>query len=182
MMKLKSVSFSLMGLIPKRFSGEGEDISPEFQWSEVPEGAKSFALICEDPDAPVGPGKDHPFIHWVVYNIPENITYLPEGLIQAERVQLPVFVDQGKNSFGKIGYSGPMPPEGHGMHHYHFTLFALDTAPGVPPGLTKAKLMKFIKPHIIAIAEAVGLYERMDRAPIFPKAAAQFESAPMTRH
>jgi Raf kinase inhibitor-like YbhB/YbcL family protein len=159
-MILRSNSFHPNTQIPKRFTGEGADVSPALEWSEVPDGSKSFALLCEDPDAPIRPGKDHPFIHWVIYNIPENVTSLPEGVVQSERVVLPVFVDQGINSFGRVGYGGPMPPVGHGIHRYCFTLYALDLPVGIPAGLTKAKLLKFMGRHILSTAKLIGTYER----------------------
>ena len=173
-MILSSGSFNSDGSIPKRFSGEGSDISPELEWSEIPEGTKSFAILCEDPDAPVRPGKDHPFIHWVIYNIPENVSYLGEGVVQSERVVLPVFLDQGINSFGKIGYGGPLPPVGDGIHHYHFTLYALDLPVGIPAGLTKAKVLRFMGRHILATAQLIGTYERMPQKPLRPEGKNQF--------
>jgi Raf kinase inhibitor-like YbhB/YbcL family protein len=170
MMILTSDAFRRGGKIPKKFTGEGAEVSPTLKWSGVPKNTKSFALICEDPDAPVRPGKDHPFIHWLVYNIPNSVSALPEGLDQISHLELPVFLDQGINSFGKIGYGGPMPPEGHGVHHYHFKLYALDVEAGIPEKLTLEALKKYIQPHILEEAELIGTYERgktqADNAPL----------------
>ena len=160
-MELSTLAFKNKGKIPLRFTGEGVDLSPELRWSGVSPECRELALICEDPDAPRRPGKDHPFVHWVAYNIPVSVSYLPEGLNHQKRLILPVSIDQGKNSFGKIGYSGPLPPSGDGVHHYIFTLYALNQEIGLAPGFTKAELMIAIKDHVIEVAEWIGTYQRI---------------------
>lgn len=150
-MKLTSPAFKHNEPIPSRYTGEGANISPPLEWSNVPPGCKEFALVCEDPDAPIRAGSDHPFVHWVIYGIPASTTLFPEGKAQGE---------QGKNSFGKIGYGGPMPPSGHGTHHYHFKLYALGSTPGLRPGLTERELLKEIQGSILAEAKLTGTYER----------------------
>ena len=161
LMQLTSSAFQAQQAIPRRYSGESEDVSPELRWSDVPASAQSFALICEDPDAPRVPGRDHPFVHWVIYNLSANTSMLPEGLPkQASVTSAPIEADQGTNSFGRLGYGGPMPPVGHGAHHYHFKLYALDRELSLSAGVTKHDLMKAMEGHVIAESELIGLYER----------------------
>ena len=127
-LQLTSPAFSNGASVPVRYTCEGEDISPPLQWSGRPEGTRSFALVCEDPDAPGGV-----FHHWAVYDIPLSQTELHEGYATEARVAelgpavgLGVRkVHQAVNGFGNLGYGGPCPPRGHGTHHYHFQLFAL---------------------------------------------------------
>src|SRR5690606_38923247 len=103
-LELKSSAFLQNGAIPRKHTGEGEDVSPQLSWSHLPEGAKSLAVICHDPDAPlVSPGS-YGFVHWVLYNIPASVAELPEGAQG---------YTSGANDFGKVGYGGPMPPDGH---------------------------------------------------------------------
>jgi len=136
--------------IPKRHSCEGEDLSPAVEWTEAPAGAKSFALIVDDPDAPVGVWN-----HWLLWDIPANTTSIPEGF-QPGRIGV-----SGKNDFGKTGYGGPCPPKGHGPHRYYFKLFALDVERlSVPSGARRAELDKALKSHVIGEAWTMGRYER----------------------
>jgi len=148
MVTLQSTAFENNAPIPRKFSREGEDISPPLQWGGVPEGAKSFALVCEDPDAPT----PKPFVHWVLANIPGDRDALGEGDTAG--------AVEGSNDFSEQGYGGPMPPEGHGTHHYHFKLFALDSPVEVEPGASKEELVQKIEPHVLDSAELVGTYER----------------------
>jgi Raf kinase inhibitor-like YbhB/YbcL family protein len=159
-MELTSKAFKDRSTIPARYTGEGQDVSPPLEWSGVPRGCKSFVLICEDPDAPKREGQDHPFTHWLIYNISGSVSALPEGLDKRAELRAPVLADQGRNSFGKIGYGGPMPPPGHGTHRYAFTLYALDAAPMLRPGDDKASILKAIAPHVLASARLTGKYER----------------------
>ena len=150
-MQLESDAFDAGGPIPKRHTGEGEDVSPAMKWSGLPDGTRSLALICHDPDAPlVSPG-NYGFVHWVLYGIPASAGGLPEGV--ADYVQ-------GVNNFGKKGYGGPMPPEGHGTHHYYFWLLALDSEPELEPGLTMWQLLDRIEPSVIGMNRVVGSYSR----------------------
>ncbi len=150
-MQLKSAVFESRGKIPQKYTGEGEDVSPPMEWTNVPEGTKSFALICHDPDAPmVSPGT-YGFVHWVLYNIPGEVTSLPEGAKKST---------EGINDFNKEGYNGPMPPEGHGTHHYFFWLFALNKELELEPGLTLWQLLERIEPFVIGMNRLVGAYER----------------------
>lgn len=159
-MQLTSSAFQRNEPIPVRFSGEGSDVSPPLEWSYVPDGTRSFAILCEDPDAPVRPGKEHPFAHWLIYNIPARISSLPEGIPHRDVLLLPVLATQGRNSFGKIGYNGPMPPAGHGMHRYHFKLFALSSSIPLAAGMRREAFLLALQGHVLATAELVGTYER----------------------
>jgi Raf kinase inhibitor-like YbhB/YbcL family protein len=153
---IESPAFANDTTIPKRFTGDGEDVSPELTWSGVPAGAKELALICDDPDAPT----PEPWVHWLIYNIPVTATGLPENISKTPTLSAPEGAQQGKNSWGRIGYGGPAPPPGHGVHHYHFKLYALDTPLSVKPGLTKAELLSAMEAHILTQGELVGLYQR----------------------
>jgi hypothetical protein len=158
-MQLTSTAFEHMQRIPDRFTGDGEDISPPLQWSEVPEGTKELALICDDPDAP----RPEPWVHWVLYKIPGDARELPEGIPDRRTLEEPIDGVQGKNSWPEgenIGYGGPAPPKGHGMHHYHFKLYALDEKLDLDPGLTKSQLLEAIEGHTLAVTKLTGTYER----------------------
>jgi Raf kinase inhibitor-like YbhB/YbcL family protein len=143
-----SSAFEAGGRIPVKYTGEGDDVSPALAWTGAPAGTKEFALICDDPDAP----RPEPWVHWVLYRIPADTTALAEG-------SRGVGVD-GANSWPREGYGGPMPPPGHGVHHYHFKVYALDAPIELAPGATKEVLLKAIDPHVIGQGELVGTYER----------------------
>jgi Raf kinase inhibitor-like YbhB/YbcL family protein len=136
--------------IPERYAHppEGEDIQPPIQWADLPAGTRSLALLCEDPDAP----QDDPFVHWVLAGFPAD----RQELVENEGARYL----QGRNDFDRQGWGGPLPPEGHGPHRYHFKLFALDQEPQVEPGLSKQDLLQAIDGHVLATAELVGSYER----------------------
>jgi len=150
-MTLMSSAFDRGGPIPAKHTGEGEDVSPAVSWRGQPDGTRSYALVCHDPDAPLVKPGTYGFVHWVLYGIPGPIVELPEGV--GDYVQ-------GMNDFGKPGYGGPMPPEGHGTHHYFFWLLALDADPELEPGLTMWELLEKIEPHVIAMNRLVGTYTR----------------------
>ena len=150
-MQLTSPAFETGGAIPKKHTGEGEDVSPALAWRGAPAEAKAFACICHDPDAPlVSPGT-YGFVHWVLYGIPGSVTELPEGSDDYVK---------GLNNFGNAGYGGPMPPEGHGTHHYFFWLLALDAKPDLPAGLSMWELLEKIEPNVIGANRLVGTYAR----------------------
>ncbi|MGQ9771147.1 MAG: YbhB/YbcL family Raf kinase inhibitor-like protein [Thermogutta sp.] len=158
-MKLTSPAFQPGQPIPKKYTGEGEDLSPPLEWSNAPEEAQEFALICDDPDAPVA----EPWVHWVIYKIPRDVTKLPEGVAKTAKLFNPPGALQGKNSWPSgqtIGYRGPMPPPGHGRHRYYFRIYALDKPLNLAPGATKKELLEAMKGHILAQAELMGTYER----------------------
>jgi Raf kinase inhibitor-like YbhB/YbcL family protein len=138
--------------IPAKNSLDGGDVSPALKWEGAPAGTKSFALICDDPDAPGGT-----WIHWVIYGIPGNSSGLPENVKKSETVS---GAKQGVNSYGTIGYGGPQAPRGHGLHHYYFRLYALDAELNLASRVTRQQLDAAMKGHIIAEAELVGTYQR----------------------
>jgi Raf kinase inhibitor-like YbhB/YbcL family protein len=150
-MQLTSSAFDNHGAIPAKHTGEAEDVSPALSWSAAPEGTKSFVLICHDPDAPLVKPGTYGFVHWVLYGIPGSVTELPEGVAE---------YTQGVNDFGNAGYGGPMPPEGHGSHHYFFWLLAMDANPELPAGLTMWELLAEIEPRVIGMNRLVGTYLR----------------------
>ena len=155
MMKVTSPAFENQGSIPKKFTCDGEDISPALAWANVPEGTKSFALMVDDPDAPDPANPRMTWVHWVVYNIPAAVSSLPEGVRDKD---LPKGTLHGLNDWKKTGYGGPCPPIG--KHRYFHKLYALDI---VLPDLkqpTKAKLEKAMEGHILSKTELVGLYQR----------------------
>ncbi len=151
---LESPAFKNEEMIPVKYTCDGENISPPLVWKDAPEGTKSFVLIVYDPDAPLGT-----FIHWVLYNIPGTLNSIPEGVPRDEPVVEGVGV-QGVNDFGYIGYGGPCPPVGHGVHHYVFALHALSVEPKIKPGARADEVLKEIKDYVIGYATLVGLYER----------------------
>ena len=153
---IQSPAFDNNDVIPSRYTGDGDDVSPQLTWSGVPDGAKELALICDDPDAPT----PQPWVHWVIYKIPAMLTGLPENVAKAATPTQPAGALQGKNSFGNIGYGGPAPPRGHGVHHYHFTLYALDVVLDAASGMDKKQLLAAMEGHILAQAELVGTYQR----------------------
>jgi Raf kinase inhibitor-like YbhB/YbcL family protein len=146
--------------IPARYSGMGEDFSPPLEWSGAPSNTKSFVIICEDPDAPKRAGMDHPFVHWVLFDIPSHVSFLPENLGREPELSRIEPARQGINSFGKVGYNGPMPPVGHGIHDYLFHLHALDRELGLPPGSTKEEVLQACAGHVLNSAKFVGFFER----------------------
>lgn len=158
-LSIHSTAFQKGQPIPAKYTDDGEDVSPPLSWDPPPEGTRQLALICDDPDAP----SPEPWVHWVIYGIPADASELPEGVPESQRIASPVTALQGKNSWTSgqmIGYRGPAPPRGHGVHHYHFKLYALDREPDLEPGLTKAQLLQAIEPHVIATGELIGTYSR----------------------
>jgi Raf kinase inhibitor-like YbhB/YbcL family protein len=157
-MDVHSSAFEEGGRIPKRHTGEGEDVSPALAWGEVPSGTRELALVCDDPDAP----SPQPWVHWVIYKLAAELRALPEGIAATERPGEPAGAVQGRNSWpsDNVGYRGPMPPPGHGVHHYHFKLYALDAALELAPGATKEELLRAMDGHVLGQGEVVGTYER----------------------
>lgn len=145
--------------IPKKHTGEGADLSPPLAWTGVPEDTKELVLICDDPDAPT----DEPWVHWVIYKIPAGTKGLPEGIPRKPKLKEPHGAEQGKNSWPPaeaIGYRGPMPPAGHGVHHYYFKLYALGAPIDAEPGLNKKAIIEKISDLILAEGVLMGTYER----------------------
>jgi hypothetical protein len=150
-MELKSSAFTAGGMIPKKYTCDGPDASPPLSWSDVPAGAKSLALIADDPDAPMGT-----WVHWVAWNIPPNASGLEEGVPKKD--SLPNGMKQGTTDFRSIGYGGPCPPSG--THRYFFKLYALDTSLNLPPSTTKKDLEKAMQGHLLQQVELMGKYAR----------------------
>jgi Raf kinase inhibitor-like YbhB/YbcL family protein len=145
---LASGAFPNGGAIPKRYAQEGENKSPPLRWEGAPAGTKSFALIVEDPDAPAGT-----YRHWAIYNLDARADHLPEGVSAGEFAQ-------AINDSGNASYDGPRPPKGHGPHHYHFRLAALDVPVlKIDTGSKASELWRAAEPHILDEAEFVGTYE-----------------------
>ena len=149
--QIESPAFVQESAIPTLFTCEGENISPPLQWSSPPKGTKSFALICDDPDAPVGT-----WVHWVIYHIPPEKNELSESIAPLEEVQ---GMRQGLNDFQRVGYGGPCPPKG-APHRYFFKLYALDTLLALHPKATKKELEKAMQGHILAETHLIGTYKR----------------------
>ncbi|MDN3509781.1 MAG: YbhB/YbcL family Raf kinase inhibitor-like protein [Candidatus Jettenia sp.] len=149
--EIKSSAFEEGGMIPQKYTCDGEDISPPLSWNSVPNGTKSLALICDDPDAPMGT-----WVHWVLFNLPANIQGLLEN--RPHQKTLENGAKQGITDFKKIGYGGPCPPSG--THRYYFKLYALDTEINLDAGITKQQLLKAMEGHIIAEGQLMGKYKR----------------------
>ena len=150
-MEIKSSAFKEGAIIPRKYTCDNIDISLPLEWSQVPDGTKTFALICDDPDAPMGT-----WVHWVLFNLPENILELSENVPKIEVLKNEA--RQGKNDFGKIGYGGPCPPGG--THRYYFKIYALDKELDSKPGITKKELLKAMEGHILAEGQLMGKYKR----------------------
>jgi Raf kinase inhibitor-like YbhB/YbcL family protein len=152
-LSLSSPAFRANQAIPHQFSRDGGNVSPAVEWRGAPEGTQSFALVVEDPDAPRGT-----FHHWAAYDIPADAQRLAEGA--GSRAQ-GAAMQMGTNDFGNTQYDGPQPPPGHGTHHYHFRLFALDVpALEVPESCSADDVLAAVEDHAIEEAEVVGTFER----------------------
>ena len=150
--EIKSPAFGENDVIPQKYTCDGEDLSPPLAWANPPQGTKSFALIADDPDAPVGT-----WVHWIVYDLPSDAERLPEG-VPVDKT-LSNGAKQGLTDFRQVGYGGPCPPPGS-SHHYFFKLYALDKKLNLPPRVTNTKLLDAMKKHILAEADLMGRYKR----------------------
>lgn len=153
---LKSSAFDNRGEIPRAYTREGRDISPPLSWSGAPEQTRSFAVFCHDPDAPLVISGRYGFSHWTLYNIPASVSELSEGTQE---------YTVGENDFDQSGYGGPLPPEGHGVHHYFFWVLALDTDARFEGGMNLGQLLENVGPHVVAMNRLVGTYERVRNTP-----------------
>ena len=151
-MKVTSKAFREGEMIPKQYTCEGANLSPQLAWGDVPEKTKSIALIVEDPDAP---GKT--FIHWVAFNIPASARELPENVPAQENIS--GGGRQGMNDFKKVGYGGPCPPSGS-AHRYYFKLYALDTELNLDSSATKDQLLKAMEGHVLGEGQLMGKYQK----------------------
>jgi Raf kinase inhibitor-like YbhB/YbcL family protein len=149
--EITSNAFRSGSSVPKKFTCDGPDVSPALSWTGAPAKTKSFALIVDDPDAPVGT-----WVHWVLYNLPSDTRNVAEGTPKDPR--LPNGALQGRNDFGKVGYNGPCPPRGS-AHRYFFKIYALDSQMGLKPGATKADLERAMKGHTLDQAQLIGTFQ-----------------------
>jgi hypothetical protein len=149
--ELTSAAFAAGEPIPPQYTCDGEDISPPLEWSEPPAGTQSLALICDDPDAPVGT-----WVHWVLFNLPAGARALPEAV--PSDADLSDGGRHGNNSWRRLGYGGPCPPSA--THRYFFKLYALDTALDLAAGASKKELLGAMEGHVLAQAELMGVYSR----------------------
>jgi len=148
---ITSTAFSEGSMIPQEYTCDGKDSSPPLAWHGVPDGTKSLALICDDPDAPMGT-----WVHWVLFGIPAHIEELPAEM-PPEKIT-PNGAKHGINDFRRLGYGGPCPPGG--THRYYFKLYALDTETNAEAGITKKELLKKMEGHILAEGQLMGKYSR----------------------
>lgn len=152
--QLTSRAFKDGEMIPSHYTADGDDVSPPLEWKDPPASTKSFALICDDPDAPGGS-----FTHWLIYNIPSNTLLLPEAFPSLKT--LPNGGKQGLNDFGSIGYGGPAPPSG--THRYIFKLYALNAVLDLEEGVKKGPLERALQRRILEEAQLIGRYQRNNR-------------------
>ncbi len=152
-----STAVKLDGWIDPVFSADGDNTSPPLEWSGVM-AADSYVLIVEDPDAP----REEPMVHWVVWDIPGTATSLPANLGDKAHPEGLAGATQGLNGMGGHGWTGMAPPEAHGVHHYHFQLFALSKSLGFRPDTSLEQLVETLKGVTIAKGELVGLFENPD--------------------
>lgn len=150
-MELKSQVFQSGAMIPSNYTCDGQDVSPPLSWSDPPVGTISFALISDDPDAPMGT-----WVHWVIWNIPASTRVLEENF--PKTASLPNGTKQGTTDFHRVGYGGPCPPSG--THRYFFKLYALDTTLNLPSSTTKKDLEQAMQGHILGQTELMGTYRR----------------------
>ena len=150
-LKIESPVFEEGQMIPAKYTCDGSDVSPPLEWSDPPGGTRSFAVIADDPDAPVGT-----WVHWVVYNIPPTVREFEENV--PAMPQLEDGTIQGKTDFGRIGYGGPCPPSG--THRYYFKLYALDATLSLESGATKKQVEAAMEGHVLAEGRLMGTYKR----------------------
>jgi len=148
---ITSNAFKEGEMIPRKYTYDGQNISPPLKWESVPPQTESLALLADDPDAPMGT-----WVHWVIFNIPPTATELPENV--PTKTFLPNGALQGINDSREIGYDGPSPPSG--THRYYFKIYALDTMLKLSSGITKPELLKAMEGHIVAQAQLMGRYSR----------------------
>lgn len=146
-MEISSPAFQHNQYVPAKYTCDGEDLNPPLQFTDVPEGTQTLALLVDDPDAPVGD-----WVHWLMWNIPPSTTEIPENSVPADAIQ-------GLTDFGRNDWGGPCPP--NGMHRYFFKLYALDSALDLPPTIKKADFLAAIEGHVLAEAKLIGLYDRV---------------------
>jgi hypothetical protein len=152
---IRSTAFAEAAEIPTRFTCEGEDVSPPLAWSGVPTGARSLALVVDDPDAPDPKAPKRVWVHWILYDMAPDAIGLAEAVAKGA---LPSGTREGLNDWNRTGYGGPCPPIGR--HRYYFKLYALDAPLGDLRTPTKAKLLEAMKGHVVAEGQVMGTYEK----------------------
>jgi Raf kinase inhibitor-like YbhB/YbcL family protein len=152
---LQSPAFEHGGAIPRRYTCDGDDVSPPLRWSGAPETTRSFALIVDDPDAPDPAAPKRVYVHWVLYDVPASVTSIDED---GEAAAVQTGARQGQNDWGRTGYGGPCPPIGR--HRYFFKLYALDAALGQMGTPAKRDVERAMQGHVLATAELMGTYQR----------------------
>lgn len=155
-LQVSSTAFASGAGIPRPYSAYGENFSPALSWQGVPPSTQSLALVVEDPDAK-SPAPS-PFVHWTLYALAPSQTTLDESIPAIPRLPTVASAQQGRNSRGTVGYFGPRPPSGDGVHHYHFEVFALDSRLDLPPAASVDQLVAALKGHVIAAGEIVGTF------------------------
>ena len=153
---LTSAAFRDGAGIPVKYTCDGVDVSPPLSWSSAPAGTGSFALIVDDPDAPAGT-----WVHWVLYNLPADVSELPENIAKVESLDLDG-ARQGRNDFRRPGYGGPCPPPGP-AHRYFFKLYALAAPLTLKAGAQKRDVEAAMEGHVLATAQLMGTYGRSKR-------------------
>jgi Raf kinase inhibitor-like YbhB/YbcL family protein len=149
---ITSSAFTTGAEIPIKYTCDGQNVSPPLDWGQVPVGTASFALTVDDPDAPI-----RAFTHWIVFNLPPDTRGLPEAVPKDGKLANGAL--QGKNGFGRIGYAGPCPPSG-ALHHYRFTLYALDTSLDLAASASKEQVLEAMQGHVLAESQLIGIYQR----------------------
>lgn len=147
-LRIFSPAFAPLERIPQHYTSDGDNRSPALEWSGLSPETQQLAIICHDPDAPFPRG----FTHWLIYNIPPTVNQIAEASGSK--------FTEGINSENQPGYTGPAPPLGHGLHHYYFWIYALDTDLDLTPDLNREQLLDKIENHVIEQARLVGVYER----------------------
>jgi hypothetical protein len=155
-MSISSPDFVQGGPMPQRCTADGDNVSPALSWGSVPATARELVLVCEDADAPL----PKPFVHWIVYRIPPTTTELPAGLPETWAVVEGAGMKQGVNGKRRCAFDGPSPPIGHGVHHYHFQLFALRKQLELANPPDRNELYSLLHDDIVAFGETIGTYER----------------------
>ncbi len=150
-MRLTSPAFAEGDAIPAQYTCNGADVSPPLRWNALPVGTRALALICDDPDAPLGT-----WVHWVLFNLPPSLGGLPEGVPAQKTPEVGGM--HGMNSWRRIGYGGPCPPSG--THRYYFRLYALDTLLNLDSNATAKDVQAAMQGHVLGMAQLMGRYSR----------------------
>lgn len=150
---ISSKNFTEGQRLPVDFTCDGKDHSPQLSWDNVPSGVKSFSIICDDPDAP-----SKTWVHWIVFNIPSSVNEVPEGVLKSDLNVMGALL--GRNDFKRLEWGGACPPKGHGVHHYNFTVYALDTTLDLLEGASRAEIDQAMEGHIVTSGKLLGTYSR----------------------